>query len=112
MNTMEMKPLGVLAIDEDKQTLASLSTALSLDKRISVFGTSSFDAGLKYIIVQQPKIVILASIPGPRNVMDLLQEIVEEDPGIDVILLANEYSRPNWRSTRSSEARAIVSPNP
>ena len=92
MNTMEMKPLGVLAIDEDKQTLASLSTALSLDKRISVFGTSSFDAGLKHIIVQQPKIVILASIPGPRNVMDLLQEIVEEDPGIDVILLANEYS--------------------
>jgi DNA-binding NtrC family response regulator len=92
MDIMDMKPLGVLAIDEDQPTLAILSNALSLDKRISVFSTVSPDEALKQIILQQPKIVLLGSIPGPRNAMDFLQEIVEEDPGIDVILLANEYS--------------------
>jgi len=85
-------PIALVAIDEDQATLDQICRGLADDQRLSLFVTTHASEGMKLILAKHPRIVLLGSERPIRNRAGLLQDVLEQDPGMDVILLTAEYS--------------------
>lgn len=84
-------PLRLVVIDDDPTSLRFVNFILAR-VGLEIHTASEPQAGLDLIHRLRPHIVLMDLImPGVRG-MELLQKIVEFDPGIDVILMTGYYS--------------------
>src|SRR5579872_5044556 len=83
--------MRLVAIDDDPKNLKFVNFILA-DSGLEIHSESDAQAGLELIHRLRPQIVLMDLImPGVQG-MELLQKIVEFDPGIDVILMTGYYS--------------------
>lgn len=90
-NVVAAEAVKLLIIDDDQNNLDLMRAALDM-KGLEIHVETDPKAGVKLIYSVRPQIVLLdLIIPGVQG-MELLQQIVEIDPGIDVILMTGYYS--------------------
>jgi len=83
--------LRLVVIDDDPKNLKFVSFILA-NAELEIHSASDPQAGLDLIHRLRPKIVLTDLVmPGVQG-MELLEKIVEFDPGIDVILMTGYYS--------------------
>jgi DNA-binding NtrC family response regulator len=82
----------VVAIDDDPATLGQVSKALSADSQLNLFTANTSSEGLELVAARHPKIVLLGSGLSTSEGVPLFQHLIELDPGMDVILLTDNYS--------------------
>jgi DNA-binding NtrC family response regulator len=83
--------IDVVAIDNDRATLDVICQALSCDGTLKLQTTTDSTEGLEFIRAHRPRIVLLGS-DGPPRGTGLLQVLLQQDPGMDVILLTESYT--------------------
>lgn len=84
-------PIDVVAIDRDHATLEIISQALSCESALRLWATADSTEGLEFIQVHRPRIVLLGAA-GPPQGTGVLQTLLQQDPGMDVILLTDSYT--------------------
>jgi DNA-binding NtrC family response regulator len=83
--------LRMVVIDDDPKNLKFVSFILA-NACLEIHSASDPQAGLELIHRLRPKVVLTDLVmPGVQG-MELLEKIVEFDPGIDVILMTGYYS--------------------
>src|SRR5882762_7890788 len=83
--------LRVVAIDDDVQHLKFISTVLS-SKQVVVSTAADPGAGLGLVRKMRPHLVLVdLMMPGTTGI-ELLEEVLQFDPGAEVILLTGQYS--------------------
>jgi DNA-binding NtrC family response regulator len=83
--------LRVVAIDDDEQHLKFIATLLSQD-HVVVSTSGNPRDGLELVRKERPHLVLIDLVMPGMNGMDLLERILEFDPGTEVVLLTGEYS--------------------
>jgi DNA-binding NtrC family response regulator len=81
----------LLAIDENKEDLASIADALAQDK-LEIFTASEPENGFELFLKARPRTVIIGLTKPEAMGMSLLERITRVDPGVNVILLSQHYS--------------------
>lgn len=81
----------VVAIDDDEQHLKLITTILARD-RVSVLPASSPQQGLELVRNERPHLVLVDLLMPGMSGMEVLENIIEFDPSIDVVLLTGQYS--------------------
>ncbi len=90
--------LLVLAIDDDRQCLASLSGAFSRSE-IEFIAANDPDVGFDIVKKRRPQVVLLDSTNPGLSGMRAMERILEVDSAINVVLMTARYS-----SDRAAEA--------
>ena len=86
-----MRILKILAIDDAQASLDLIVAALA-DMGLEIRTTTDPRHGLDLVRQWRPKIVLLNSVvPGVEG-MEILRQVVNADPGIDVIVMTGYYS--------------------
>jgi DNA-binding NtrC family response regulator len=86
-----MPSMRLVAIDDDPKNLKFVNFILA-SAGLEIHTASDPQAGLELIHRLRPQIVLMDLVmPGVQG-MELLEKIVEFDPGIDVILMTGYYS--------------------
>ncbi len=82
---------ALVAIDDDPQSLALIKAAL---KRYDLEVLTAEDpaAGLELVLRRHPQIVLVDLMMPGMSGIEVLERIVEADPGVDVILMTAFYS--------------------
>jgi len=81
----------VLVIDDDPLAIQLVMDAL--DREIfNVSGSTDAQAGLQWVARHRPPLVLLDLVMPGVTGMELLEQILATDPGIDVILVTGDYS--------------------
>ncbi len=83
--------LRVVIIDADAGNLLSIHKALEKES-VELFGATDETEGLQLVRLKRPHIVLLDMLTPQLGGMHILERILEMDPGIDVILMADRYS--------------------
>src|SRR5579859_2837201 len=87
----EAHPFFLLAIDDDRQTLELIHSALD-DDGTEVLIAESAEAGLRLFEKRHPRVVLMdLRLPGV-NGFELLERILALDPGVEVFLITGHYS--------------------
>ncbi len=81
----------LVAIDDTPESLELITEALSEDP-IQVFTSTDPEEGLELVFHERPQIVLLDLVMPKLSGMEVLERIVEFDPGIEVILMTAHYS--------------------
>ena len=81
----------LLVIDDDPHALPLISKALK-GERWQILTEENLEAGLNKFRQVRPKIVVLDLAVGGGSSMELLERMLERDPGVNVILTASQYS--------------------
>jgi DNA-binding NtrC family response regulator len=81
----------LVAIDDTPESLELISEALSEDP-IQIFTSTDPEDGLEMVFHERPQIVLLDLVMPKLSGMEVLERIVEFDPGIEVILMTAHYS--------------------
>jgi DNA-binding NtrC family response regulator len=83
--------MKLVVIDDDPQNLKMVQFVLS-DEQLEILTSSDAQDGLDLIRRTHPQVVLLDLVmPGVQG-MELLEKILDFDPGIDVILMTGYYS--------------------
>jgi DNA-binding NtrC family response regulator len=83
--------LTLLAIDDDPAVLELISAALE-QEGLEILTASDAEAGLRTALKRRPQVILLdLMMPGVGG-MELLERLVEADPGAEVILLTGHIS--------------------
>ncbi len=83
--------MKVIVIDDDAQNLKMVQFVLA-DEQLEVHTSSDAKGGLDLIRRTHPQVVLLDLVmPGVKGT-ELLEKILDFDPGIDVILMTGYYS--------------------
>jgi len=83
--------MKLVVIDDDPQNLKLVQFVLS-DEQLEIHTASDPQSGLDLVRRLHPQVVLLDMVmPGVED-MELLEKILEFDPGIDVILMTGYYS--------------------
>jgi len=83
--------MKLVVIDDDPQNLKLVQFVLS-DEQLEIHTASDPQSGLDLVRRLHPQVVLLDLVmPGVEG-MELLEKILEFDPGIDVILMTGYYS--------------------
>jgi DNA-binding NtrC family response regulator len=91
MTVGENSKIRLAAIDDDPLSLELISEALAQnDLEILTFTDAA--AGLEQVLRQHPQIVLVDLRMPKVSGMELLDRIIEADPGTDVILITAHYS--------------------
>jgi DNA-binding NtrC family response regulator len=85
------KPVPLLVIDDDAATLRLVQDALS-DDGLEVHTASDPQAGLEAFKSIRPRIVLVDLMMPAMTGMDVLEQILSKDPGVEVILMTGHYS--------------------
>src|SRR5437588_9857592 len=101
--------MRLVVIDDDPKNLKFVNFILA-NVGLEIHTASDPQSGLDLIHRLRPQIVLMDLVmPGVQG-MELLQKIVEFDPGIDVILMTGYYSTESeWRRFR--KAPRTISPS-
>lgn len=91
MTRTDERPITLVAIDDDAQSLELVTEALA-QQGLEIATATDPEAGLELVFRRRPQIVLLDLILPGANGMRLLERIVDFDPGIDVILMTAFYS--------------------
>ena len=83
--------LRLLVIDDESQNLGLIESALE-QQGLEILATSNPEVGLALFKEKRPEIVLLDLEMPKINGMDLLEQIVANDPGAEVILMTGYYS--------------------
>ena len=83
--------LRVVAIDDDEQHLKFIATSLSRENVVVSTSGSPRD-GLELVRKEHPHLVLSDLMMPEMSGMDLLERILEFDPGTEIILLTGQYS--------------------
>ena len=83
--------LRVVIIDADAGNLLSTHKALEKES-VELFGTTDETEGLQLVRLKRPHFVLLDLLTPQLGGMQILEKILEQDPGIDVIFMAEQYS--------------------
>ncbi|HYZ83178.1 MAG TPA: sigma-54 dependent transcriptional regulator, partial [Bryobacteraceae bacterium] len=86
-----LSPIRILAIDDEPDSLEITADALS-QPDVEVLTSTDPEEGWHMVRNQRPDIVLLDLVMPKLGGMELLERIVDWDPGIDVILLTGQYS--------------------
>ena len=81
----------IVAIDDDEQHLKFIAKALSREN-VRVFAASSPKQGLELIRRERPHLALVDLLMPEMSGMEVLEKIIQFDPGIDVVLLTGRYS--------------------
>ncbi|MEE9204943.1 MAG: response regulator, partial [Nitrospirales bacterium] len=81
----------LVAIDDDPQNLELITSALT-QKGLKILTSTDPESGLELVLCKRPQIVLLDLVMPNLSGVDLLERIVEADPGMDVILMTAHYS--------------------
>jgi DNA-binding NtrC family response regulator len=83
--------MKLVIIDDDPQNLKMVQFVLA-DEQLEIHTSSDAQGGLDLIRHTHPQVVLLDLVmPGVQG-MELLEKILDLDPGIDVILMTGYYS--------------------
>jgi DNA-binding NtrC family response regulator len=83
--------LTILAVDDDRQALQMIATALKQES-VEILVSTNAEEGFDLVRSRRPQVVLLDLVlPGVKG-MELLERIVEFDPVIEVILITGKYS--------------------
>jgi DNA-binding NtrC family response regulator len=83
--------MKLVVIDDDPQNLKLVQFVLA-DEQLEIHTASDPERGLELVHRLRPQVVLLDLVmPGVEG-MELLERILEFDPGIDVILMTGYYS--------------------
>lgn len=83
--------MTLVVIDDDPQNLKMVQFVLA-DEQLEIHTSTDAQSGLDLIRRRHPQVVLLdLVIPGVQG-MELLEKILDFDPGIDVILMTGYYS--------------------
>jgi len=83
--------LRVVAIDDDEQHLKFIATSLSRENVVVSTSGSPRD-GLELVRKEHPHLVLSDLMMPEMSGMDLLERILEFDPGTEIVLLTGQYS--------------------
>jgi len=81
-----------VVIDDDQQILDLITDALEEEEHLQILSTTDPARGLEIVLEQHPQIVLLDLMMPQIGGMELLERIVEAEPGTDVVLLTGDYS--------------------
>jgi len=81
----------LLAIDDDPQTLSLIADALG-DEGLEILTAEDAEAGFHLFQSLRPKVVLLDLLMPGVSGMDMLERIVNCDPGANVIVISGHYS--------------------
>jgi DNA-binding NtrC family response regulator len=91
MATNHTRPITLLAVDDEPQSLRFIERALN-QEGVEVLTTTDPLRGLDIVREQVPPIVFLDLSMPKMSGLQLLEKIVQFDPTIEVILLTGDYS--------------------
>jgi len=83
--------LKLLAIDDDAENLEIITLALSRPG-LEIVTAQDPEEGFEIFLRTRPKIVLLDLVMPKVSGMDLLERIVNVDPGVDILLITGHYS--------------------
>jgi len=83
--------LRVVLIDDDEQHLKFIATLLAQDN-VAVFSSADSSNGFSLVQTHHPQLVIVDLVMPGMGGMEILEKIIEFDPGTEVILLTGHYS--------------------
>src|SRR5579863_1657477 len=81
----------LVAIDDTPTSLELISESLQ-QEGLTIFTATDPEEGLDLIFQEHPQIVLLDLVMPKLNGLEVLERIVEFDPGIDVILMTAHYT--------------------
>ena len=91
MKTSDELPILLLAIDDDPQSLEFVKDALA-QENLEILTTTDPELGLEFVLRRHPQIVLLDLMMPKIRGMELLERILEADPGTNVMLMTGHYS--------------------
>lgn len=83
--------LRVVAIDDDEQQLKFIATVLS-QENVLVSTSANPQEALDLVRKEHPHLVLVDLMMPAMSGMEVLEKILQFDPGIEVVLLTGEYS--------------------
>jgi DNA-binding NtrC family response regulator len=81
----------MVVIDADPANLDLVSSAFE-DEPLAVITTTNAADGLELIRTRRPQIVLLDSMMSGIAGLEMLERIIETDPGIDIVLMTDQYT--------------------
>jgi DNA-binding NtrC family response regulator len=81
----------VLVIDDDAFAVELVKEALTFEN-LEIYGSTDAKSGVEMVIQHRPHLVLLDLVMPDVHGMELLERILEIDPGVDVILTTGHYS--------------------
>jgi DNA-binding NtrC family response regulator len=81
----------VLVIDDDALAIELAKEVLTF-ANLEIYSTTDAKSGLEMVTQHRPHLVLLDLVMPDVHGMDLLERILEIDPGVDVILTTGHYS--------------------
>src|SRR3989442_12993097 len=91
MKTADELLILLLAIDDDPQSLEYVKDALA-QENLEILTTTDPELGLELVLRRHPQIVLLDLVMPKIGGMELLERILEADPGTNVMLMTGHYS--------------------
>ncbi len=88
---MDALCVKLAAIDDDPQCLELIAECLA-QPGLHILTAPGAEEGLKLVFRERPQIVLVDMVMPGLNGMQVLERIVETDPGVDVILMTAHYS--------------------
>ena len=83
--------LRVVVIDDDEQHLKLVATLIA-QEHVVVFTSADARLGFELVRAQHPQLVIVDLVMPGMGGMEILEKILDFDPGTEVILLTGHYS--------------------
>jgi DNA-binding NtrC family response regulator len=81
----------LVAIDDTPESLELITEALA-EENLQIFTSTDPEEGLEIVFHERPQVVLLDLVMPKLSGMEVLERIVEFDPGIEVILMTAHYS--------------------
>jgi len=81
----------VVVIDDDQQHLKLVATLIA-QEHVVVLTSSDARAGFELVRAEHPQLVIVDLVMPGMGGMEILEKIIDFDPGTEVILLTGNYS--------------------
>src|SRR2546428_13390683 len=91
MKTADELPILLLAIDDDPQSLEFVKDALA-QENLEILTTTDPELGLELVLRRHPQIGLLDLVMPKIGGMELLERILEADPGTNVMRMTGHYS--------------------
>jgi DNA-binding NtrC family response regulator len=83
--------LAMLVVDDDAVSLDVIAKALAAEN-VELFLASSAEAGLALFLRVHPRIILSDMALPERSGLELLEQVVSKDPGVDFLLMTELYT--------------------